>query len=207
VPLLVRYPALNPREKRVAEAVSLADVYPTILDGLHMEIPPGLAGRSLLPCWQTASLGYLNGSSHWSAALTSFAGTQTRSQLDFVASFQPRHSLAVLARGVLGMLRYDASKILSQIRIPALVLCVDQDAVTLPEASEHIDQEAPAASLHWSPGNTARTLSTIRLSPADSLSFARSRRLPSRRENPQRNHGGSTAMQEPVEGRLHRPID
>ena len=91
---------------------------------------------------------YLNGSAHWSAARTSFAGTQTRSQLDFVASFQPRHSPAVLARGALGMLRYDASKILSQIRIPTLVLCGDQDTVTLPEASEHIDGEVPTASLH-----------------------------------------------------------
>jgi len=98
--------------------------------------------------WVMNWCSYLNGSSHWSAARSSFAGTQTRSQLDFVASFQPRHSPAVLSRGALGMLRYDASKILSQIRIPTLILCGDQDAVTLPEASEHIDREVPAASLH-----------------------------------------------------------
>jgi pimeloyl-ACP methyl ester carboxylesterase len=98
--------------------------------------------------WVMNWCSYWNGSSHWSAARTSFAGTQTRSQLDFVASFQPRHSPAVLARGALGILRYDASKILSQIRIPTLILCGDQDAVTMPEASEHIDREVPAASLH-----------------------------------------------------------
>jgi pimeloyl-ACP methyl ester carboxylesterase len=80
--------------------------------------------------WLLNWLSYWNGSAHRSAARTSLAGTETRSQLDFVASFQPRHSPAVLARGALGMLQYDATEVLQRISVPTLVVAGDRDPVT-----------------------------------------------------------------------------
>ncbi|MGE0378541.1 MAG: sulfatase, partial [Planctomycetaceae bacterium] len=52
VPLIVRRPDGEQSGARVAEPVSLADVFPTILDSLEREVPSGLFGRSLLPYWQ-----------------------------------------------------------------------------------------------------------------------------------------------------------
>ncbi len=47
VPLLMRHPQQQATGQRVAEQVSLADLFPTILDALHLPIPSGLTGRSL----------------------------------------------------------------------------------------------------------------------------------------------------------------
>ena len=59
--------------------------------------------------WLLNVLSYLNGSAHHSTARQSFAGTQTRQQVQFVTRCLLHTSPAVLARGMLGMLRYDAT--------------------------------------------------------------------------------------------------
>jgi hypothetical protein len=46
--------------------------------------------------------------------------------------------VAVLARGMLGMLRYDATTTLKTIHIPTLVVAANRDPVCKPEASERI---------------------------------------------------------------------
>jgi pimeloyl-ACP methyl ester carboxylesterase len=97
--------------------------------------------------WLMNCLSYLNGSAHWSTARQSFAGTETRGQLDFVTRFVLKTSPAVLARGTLGMLRYDASAVLHTIGIPVLVITGDRDPVTRPEASEELRAELPRARL------------------------------------------------------------
>ena len=61
--------------------------------------------------WLINWLSYLNGSAHLMNKLSSFGGTETWEDIDFSIKFQPQASPAVLARGMLGMMRYDATKL------------------------------------------------------------------------------------------------
>jgi len=88
--------------------------------------------------WLMQWMSYRNGSAHLSAKRQSFAGTETWEELDFAARFQPHASPAVLARGMLGMMDYDARQVLGSILVPVLVVCGDKDTVTKPVASEMI---------------------------------------------------------------------
>jgi pimeloyl-ACP methyl ester carboxylesterase len=95
--------------------------------------------------WVMSWLSYRNGSAHLSNKFSSFAGTETWEQIEFATGFQPEASPAVLARGMLGMMRYDATKTLAGINIPTLVVAGDLDSTTKPEASEHILAGIPQA--------------------------------------------------------------
>jgi pimeloyl-ACP methyl ester carboxylesterase len=97
--------------------------------------------------WLMNWLSYLNGSAHLSTKHSSFGGTETWEQIDFITKFQLQASPAVMARGMLGMMRYDAMKTLGRISVPTLVVAGDQDSVTKPEASELINSEIPSARL------------------------------------------------------------
>jgi pimeloyl-ACP methyl ester carboxylesterase len=88
--------------------------------------------------WVMDYLSYLDGSIHRSLRRTGFAGTETRSQLDFIASFYAQDSPAVLARGALAMLAYDSTRVLSEIRIPVLVVGGEQDPITGMQASREM---------------------------------------------------------------------
>jgi pimeloyl-ACP methyl ester carboxylesterase len=97
--------------------------------------------------WLMTWLSYLNGSAHLSTKQSSFAGTETWEQIDFFTSFQPQASPAVMARGMLGMMRYNATQVLARIPVPTLVVAGDRDGVTKPEASERIHAGIPGARL------------------------------------------------------------
>ena len=97
--------------------------------------------------WLMNWLSYLNGSAHLMNKLSSFGGTETWEQIDFATKFQPQASPAVLARGMLGMMRYDATKTLAAISVPTLVVAGDRDSTTKPEASERICASVPGARL------------------------------------------------------------
>lgn len=88
-------------------------------------------------------LSYLNGSSHRSTERRSFSGNETRGQLDFAAGFGPRESPAVLGRGMLAMLRYDARDVLPALKVPALLVAGDKDPVCHPAASQRIRNTVP----------------------------------------------------------------
>ncbi len=92
-------------------------------------------------------LSYLNGSAHLSSKYQAFAGTESWEQLDFATAFQLQSSPAVLARGMLGMLAYDATDTLATIQIPTLVIAGDRDPVCRPEASERIHQGVKGSDL------------------------------------------------------------
>jgi pimeloyl-ACP methyl ester carboxylesterase len=92
-------------------------------------------------------LSYLNGSSHLSTKLSGFAGTETWQQVDFASRYGLYLSPAVLARGMFGMLRYDATATLKTIHVPTLIVVASHDPVCKPEASERISQEVPRAEL------------------------------------------------------------
>ena len=103
--------------------------------------------------WLMNWLAYFNGTAHKSTASESFCGTQTRGQLDFAARFMPQGRPDVLARGMLGMIHYDALPALPGINVPTLVIPGDRDVTTKPEASEMIRSGVPGATLSaLSPG-------------------------------------------------------
>ena len=88
---------------------------------------PGHAERSgvqeLSPLlWLSNWMSFLNGSALLSTKSSGFAGTETLEELNFVARFQLQASPAVMARGMFGMLRYDATASLKDINVPALIL-------------------------------------------------------------------------------------
>ena len=97
--------------------------------------------------WLMNWLSYLNGSAHLTNKLSSFGGTETWEQIDFSTKFQPQASPAVMARGMLGMMRYDATKTLAAISVPTLVVAGNRDSTTKPEASERICASIPGARL------------------------------------------------------------
>ncbi len=79
--------------------------------------------------WLMNWLSYLNGSAHLSTKRNSFGGTETWEQIDFATRFQTQSSPAVLARGMLAMMRYDTIPTLATIGVPALVVPGDRDPV------------------------------------------------------------------------------
>lgn len=97
--------------------------------------------------WLMNWMSYRNGSMHLSTKSSSFGGTETWPQMDFAAGFQPSASPAVLARGMIGMMRYDATSVLQGINVPTLVVAGAQDSTTKPEASEQIRAGIPNARL------------------------------------------------------------
>jgi pimeloyl-ACP methyl ester carboxylesterase len=97
--------------------------------------------------WLMNWLSYLNGSFHRSTHKQSFAGTETRGQLDFAAGFLPRARPDVLARGMFGMMDFDEAATLPTIVVPTLVVAADLDITCKPEASETIALGVPGASI------------------------------------------------------------
>jgi pimeloyl-ACP methyl ester carboxylesterase len=97
--------------------------------------------------WLLNVLSYLNGSAHASTARQSFAGTQTREQVQFVTKCMLHTSPGVLARGMLGMLRYEATTTLATIDMPVLLVTGDADTTTVPEASTFMRAAIPSARL------------------------------------------------------------
>jgi pimeloyl-ACP methyl ester carboxylesterase len=97
--------------------------------------------------WLMNWLSYLNGSAHLATKQSSFGGTETWEEIDFFTKFQPQAPPAVMARGMLGMMRYDATPTLARISVPVLVVAGDGDPVTKPEASERIRSGVPRARL------------------------------------------------------------
>jgi pimeloyl-ACP methyl ester carboxylesterase len=97
--------------------------------------------------WLSSWLGYLNGTAHLAARLTGFAGRPGRGQLDAATRLNTRTAPAVLARGVLGMLRYDERATLATIGVPVLVVTGDRDRVLVPQVSARMRAALPAAEL------------------------------------------------------------
>jgi pimeloyl-ACP methyl ester carboxylesterase len=91
--------------------------------------------------WLMNQLSYLNGSAHLSTISSGFAGNETWAQVDHMTRLGVKAWPAVLARGMLGMLRYDATPTLKTVPVPTLVIAGDRDPVCKPEASERLGQD------------------------------------------------------------------
>jgi len=95
--------------------------------------------------WAINALSTLNGSMALANHFLQFKGQETRQQLGFTTGLLLRASPAVVARGMLAMMAYDASDILPTIDVPTLVISASSDRATLPEASAHLRQHIPGA--------------------------------------------------------------
>jgi pimeloyl-ACP methyl ester carboxylesterase len=97
--------------------------------------------------WLSRWMSYLNGTSHIMTRFLTFAGTQTAKQLDFTTLLSTMTPPAVMARGCLGMFRYDVTNELSRITVPTLVIGANKDRLTRPDASEYMHENIPGAQL------------------------------------------------------------
>jgi pimeloyl-ACP methyl ester carboxylesterase len=139
--VLVHTTYTNPVRTTQMAALYTALEKPVIVPLLYLTI-------GLWPlAWAMTWLSYLNGSIHRSTHKSSFSGNETRDQLDFFAEFTPRARPDVLARGMLGMLAFDATATLSRIDVPTLVVVGDEDTTTKPEAGEFIANQVPGGRL------------------------------------------------------------
>ena len=93
--------------------------------------------------WISRWMSYLNGNSHIMTRWLTFAGTQTPKQLDFVTLLSTLAPPAVTARGVLGMFKYDVTKELPTLQVPALIIAANKDRLTKPVASAYMNQNIP----------------------------------------------------------------
>ena len=159
--ITLTYPKIFP-EALGGRVAGLALVHTTYTDPIHTmknaEIKTALEKPLVVPLlhltiglwplvWLMTWLGYLNGSAHRSTHKDSFAGTETRGELNFAAGFLPRARPDILARGMFGMMRYDSTDVLPKIDVPSLVIIGDQDVTTLPDAGKRIAAGIPSAKL------------------------------------------------------------
>ncbi|HEX8313019.1 MAG TPA: alpha/beta hydrolase [Chthoniobacteraceae bacterium] len=90
---------------------------------------------------------YSNGTSHVMTRIFTFAGNQTRGQLEFCTRMSVGCSPKVLAGQALGMFRYDVADVLPRIDLPTLVVTAPKDKATEPDASEFLRTKLPQARL------------------------------------------------------------
>jgi pimeloyl-ACP methyl ester carboxylesterase len=101
--------------------------------------------------WLSNMQSYWNGSLHVMTRIASFAGGQTRGQLQYGAWLAATAWPGVVARGNLAMLNFDEQRTLPAIDIPVLVIASQHDRMTKAEASVHIGERLPKGLLSTVP--------------------------------------------------------
>ena len=91
--------------------------------------------------WLQNLQSYLNGSLHIATRISSFAGEQTRQQVEYGARLFIKAWPGVVARGNLEMLRFDELGTLPDVDIPVLVIGSKYDRLTKCEASEEMENK------------------------------------------------------------------
>ena len=138
---LVHTTYMNPVRTTKKARINTALEKPVLVPLLHLTIALSPLVRGLL--W----LSYLNGTAHLQNLRSGFGGTQTWGEVDFVARYNLKVKPAVIARGMFGMLRYEARDVLPHLNVPTLVVAGDRDPTCVPEASRYMAQVAPGAYL------------------------------------------------------------
>lgn len=95
--------------------------------------------------WLANWWSYLSGSVHRTNHKSFFSGKESREQLGFISRYSVQSWPAVIARGLLGMFRFDATATLATISVPTIVIGGERDTTCKPEASAHMVQAIPAA--------------------------------------------------------------
>ncbi|MBV9490558.1 MAG: alpha/beta hydrolase [Verrucomicrobia bacterium] len=138
---LVQTTYTNPVRTTTLAGLLTALERPLIRPLLHLTI------RLAPLVWLSNWLSYLNGSSHLSTKLSGFAGTESWGQMDHVTRLGIKAWPAVLARGMFGMLRYDATETLRTVQVPTLIIAGDRDPVCRPVASERMHRDIAGSQL------------------------------------------------------------
>lgn len=138
---LVNTTPVNPVKTAPGKDIMLALQKPLLEPLLYLMI--GLSPIIWLQTW----LSYFNGSSYISARFSSFAGQQTRGQLDHVVNYSARVSPSVLGRQMLAMMHYDATQVLPTIHIPTLIISANKDRATVVEASRNMQDQIEGSEL------------------------------------------------------------
>lgn len=94
----------------------------------------------VMNCWS-----YCNGSVHRTNHKSFFSGAESREQLRFISRYSLQSWPGVVARGLLGMFRFDATAILPSITVPTIVIDGRRDSSCLPEASKQMVELIPGA--------------------------------------------------------------
>jgi pimeloyl-ACP methyl ester carboxylesterase len=97
--------------------------------------------------WLSRWLSYMNGNMLIMTRFMTFAGTQTGKQLDFTSFLSAMAPPSITARGVLGMFKYEATDVLTQIEVPTLVVGANTDRLTKLDASITMSSRIPQAKL------------------------------------------------------------
>lgn len=93
--------------------------------------------------WQS----YFNGTAHLVNRFTSLSRDVTRGQLEFATRFNVKDNPAIVAKGLLAVLRWDEAETPARISVPTLVITGDADRITLPEAGVGMSKMMPDAQL------------------------------------------------------------
>lgn len=88
---------------------------------------------------------YCSGSVHRTNHKSFFSGDESREELNFISKYAIQSWPAVVARGLLGMFRFDATSILPNISVPTIVIAGDRDSTCLPQASDQMAQSIPTS--------------------------------------------------------------
>lgn len=139
--ILVNTTYTNPVRTTTARGFLTAIETPILKPLLYLII--GLSPLVWLQSW----LSYFNGTAHIPSRIFSFSGHQTRGQLDFMTVCQPMCRQDVLARQMLGMMKYDATDTLRRINVPTLIVAANKDRGCIPEASHFMHEEIPGSEL------------------------------------------------------------
>ena len=98
--------------------------------------------------WVMNWISYLNGSLHRSSDKSSFSGNESREQLDKSAWYGVKAWPGVVARGMLAMFRYDATRTMDTVTVPCLIIPGDLDELTPLAAGITMVESLPKATLH-----------------------------------------------------------
>ncbi len=93
-------------------------------------------------------LSYQEGLTYLRNAQSSFAGAETRGEVDLLSRSQAEASPAVVARGTLAMFHWDATPVLEHLKIPVLIVVGQEDTTTVPSASETMHSSISRSVLH-----------------------------------------------------------
>lgn len=138
---LIQTTYTNPVRTTSLAALFTALERPLLVPLLHLTI------RLAPLVWLMNQLSYLNGSSHLSTKASGFAKNATWGQIDYATRLGIRAWPGVLARGMLGMLHYDATQTLKSVGVPTLIVAGDRDPVCKPEASRRMHEEISGSQL------------------------------------------------------------
>jgi pimeloyl-ACP methyl ester carboxylesterase len=139
--ILVQTTYTNPVRTTTLGGLWTALERPLIVPLLHLTI------RLAPLVWLMNQLSYLNGSAHTSTKASGFAGSETWGQVDYFTRLGIRAWPGVLARGMFGMMRYDATQTLKTLTVPTLIVAGDRDPVCKPEASRRMHEEIRGSEL------------------------------------------------------------